>query len=109
LKKGEYLMTAVSPDEYVPVDGGGEYRPRLERGLGKKGYRAVWARHDYEGELRFSSLRLVVLNDRYCAVRKASVTFRRDHLCEGAVAEGICERMVEGAGGRYAGEPVLYG
>lgn len=101
-------MGAPSPEGYVPAAGDGEFRPRLERGLAKKGYRAVWKRHDYEGELGLSSLRLTVLDDRFCYLRHKQVTFRRDKLCESVVAERICEDMVLG-GGRYAGEPVRYG
>jgi hypothetical protein len=103
------MMTAPSPEGYVPADAGGEYRDRLERGLRRKGYHPVWDRHDYEGELGLSRLRLRVLDDRYLRVRELSVTFRRDHRCESLVAEGICEDMVLGPGGRTYGEPVRYG
>ena len=101
-------MGAPSPEGYVPPDAGGEYRARLERGLAKKGYRAEWRRHDYEGELGLSSLRLTILDDRYLRVRSRSVTFRRDRRLEGEIAEAICEDLVTG-GDRTIGEPVRYG
>lgn len=101
-------MGAPSPEGYVPADAGGEYRSRLERGLAKKGYRAVWRRYDYEGELGLSSLRLVILDERYLRVRSSSLTFRRDHRLEGDIAEAICEELVTG-GDRTIGEPVRYG
>lgn len=101
-------MGASSPEGYVPADAGGEYRSRLERGLRKKGYRWEWRRHDYEGPLGFTSLRLTIFDERYVRVRSLFITFRRDHRDEGDIAEAICERMVEG-GDRRIGEPIRYG
>ena len=100
-------MAAPSPEGYVPVDAGGEYRLRLERGLERKGYHAVWGRCDFDCDLGLSRLELRVLDGRYCEVRSRAVTFRRDHRCEGLVAECICEDLVLG-GAKY-GEPIRYG
>jgi hypothetical protein len=106
MEKG--MLMVSSPEDYAPVDGGGAYRSRLERGLAKKGYRREWRRHDYEGELGLSSLKLTILDERYLRVRSRSITFRREHRSEADIAEAICEELVEG-GGRIIGEPIRYG
>lgn len=100
-------MGVPSPGEYEPAVADGPYRSRLERGLSKKGYRAVWDRTDHVHELGLTTLELRVLDDRFVPLRAHAVTFRRDHRCEGAVAERICEDMVEGD--RRYGEPIRYG
>ena len=99
---------SVSGEGYVPAAGDGEFRPRLERGLAKKGYRAVWRLDRFDGDMPLARLALTVLDERYLRVRSSAITFRPERRSESDIAEVICEGLVVG-GGRYAGEPIRYG
>lgn len=101
-------MGAPSPEGYVPAAGDGEFRPRLERGLSKKGYRMEWRLERFDGDMPLARLALTVRDDGYVRVREAAITFRPERRSEADIAEVICEDMVMG-GGRYVGEPIRYG
>ena len=67
------------------------FRDRLENGARRKGYRMDWMREDGHG---LSGLRMVAY-DGDVIVQDVAVSKLEDRFDEAAVAEGICEWILE--------------